>query len=201
MLRARKVPVARPREFDEKEVLDRALDTFWEKGFDGTSIADLVEATGVARASLYGAFGDKQQLYERVLDHYRARVDDVVANLDESLSSREALRKLLRGWVESTCPKQGQRGCFLLLAGTQGGDAPFAREALAEGLVRMEKHLTELVRRGQERGELDPSRDAASIARLLIVVVQGIAATARAGWSVARLRAVVDEVLAGVVPP
>jgi TetR/AcrR family transcriptional repressor of nem operon len=192
--------VARPREFDEKEVLERALDTFWSKGFDGTSIQDLVQATGLARGSLYLAFGDKHQLYERVLEHYATRSGGSIPPYDEDAPIRTALEQLFGGWIGLTCPKNGPRGCFLSLAGTQGNDTPFAREALAASLKRTEKALLDVLRRGQARGELPRDRDVAALARVLVVVAQGMATCARAGWSPDRLRSVVDEMLDEVVP-
>lgn len=198
--------MARPREFDETEVLDRALETFWSKGFDGTSIQDLIASTGLARASLYGAFGDKHQLYERVLEHYATRASvgsgargaRVVVETDAPL--RQALLALLTTWVGLTCPKVGPRGCFLALAGTQGSDNAFAREALSASLKKMERVLVDVLRRGQDRGELAAGRDVHALARLFIVLVQGIAVCARVGWSQERLRSVVDELLDVALP-
>jgi TetR/AcrR family transcriptional repressor of nem operon len=193
--------VARPREFDENEVLDRALETFWSKGFDGTSIQDLIASTGLARASLYGTFGDKQQLYERVLEHYASQNGGrMMVAVDAEAPLRKALEQLLVGWVGLTCPKAGPRGCFLVLAGTQGNDNAFAREALASSLKRMEKVLADVLRRGQERRELAADCDVSTLARLLVVLVQGIAICARAGWGQDRLRSVVEEMLDLAIP-
>jgi len=194
--------VARPREFDENEVLDRALETFWSKGFDGTSIQDLIASTGLARASLYGAFGDKQQLYERVLEHYATQNAGrmLVAVDHDDAPLRQALERLLVGWVGLTCPKAGPRGCFLVLAGTQGNDNAFARDALASSLKRMEKMLVDVLRRGQVRRQLAAQCDVDALARLLVVLVQGIAICARAGWGQDRLRSVVEEMLDLAMP-
>ncbi len=193
--------MARPREFDENEVLDRALDTFWSKGFDGTSIQDLIASTGLARASLYGAFGDKQQLYERVLEHYATQnAGRMLVAVDDDAPLRQALERLLVGWVGLTCPKAGPRGCFLVLAGTQGNDNEFARDALGSSLKRMEKMLVDVLRRGQERRELAADCDVHALARLFVVLVQGIAICARAGWGQDRLRSVVEEMLDLAMP-
>lgn len=193
--------MARPREFDDKEVLDRALEAFWAKGYDGTSVQDLVKATGLAKASLYGAFGDKERLYERVLQHYMARADAGAQVIDPSLPLRAALEQLLFGWVTHTCPKAGQRGCFLVLAGTQGTGSPVARDAYVASLRKNEKLIADVLRTGQERGELsgEGKGDVASLARMLVVFVQGVATCARAGWGQDRLRSAVDEVLDLVV--
>lgn len=187
--------LGRPREFDEKEVLERALETFWSRGYDGTSIQDLVKATGLAKASLYGAFGDKGQIYERVVEHYASRMECGSPAPDPSLPLRAALEQLFYGWISLTCPKAGPRGCFLVLAGTQGSDTPMARDALVASLKRTEKMLGDVLRGGQERGELAADRDVSALARMLVVHVQGIATVARAGWGQDRLRASVDEVL------
>lgn len=187
--------LGRPREFDEREVLERALETFWSQGYDGTSIQDLVKATGLAKASLYGAFGDKEQIYERVLEHYATRAEGASPAPDPSLPLRASLEQLLFGWINLTCPKAGPRGCFLVLAGTQGSESPLARDALVASLKKSEKLLADTLRGGQERGELAADRDVGSLARMLVVYVQGIATVARAGWGQERLRASVDEVL------
>src|SRR6516164_5154650 len=106
--------MARPREFDEGEVLDRALATFWEHGYEGTSIDDLVAATGLGRASLYGAFGDKEQIFARALERYCAHLGDSLAVGGDEPSARAALERLLRTLVVKSLPRSGPRGCFLL---------------------------------------------------------------------------------------
>jgi TetR/AcrR family transcriptional regulator, transcriptional repressor for nem operon len=96
--------MSRPREFDEARVLDAVLQTFWAQGYDGTSIDDLLRTTGLGRASLYGAFGDKGRLFERAIARYMARLSDLTALVTETPSVREDLRKLLERWIEIACP-------------------------------------------------------------------------------------------------
>jgi len=192
--------MARPREFDEAEVLDRALEVFWEKGYDGSSIEDIVHATGLGRASLYGAFGDKERIYRRVLDHYLARLARGVADVRPDMTAAEQLRALFRGWVGATCPAQGPRGCFLLLAGTAGGDAPALKETLDASLARTRELLVPILRRGQAEGDVSRRSSAEDLAELLVVFLQGIAVSARAGWSREKLDRVVDEAIASLGP-
>lgn len=186
--------MARPREFDEKDVLDRALVTFWDKGYDGTSIDDLVTATGLGRASLYGAFGDKAHLFKRVMAHYCAKLEDPSTSCACEPSARVALERLMYGWVARMRPRTGPGGCFLLGA-SLSESTPGARKALAASNALLEKVLVGLVRRGQKAGEFRSSVDPNDLARLLVVVAQGLAASARAGWSVARLEAAVRAAL------
>jgi AcrR family transcriptional regulator len=193
--------MARPREFDEGEVLDLALATFWQHGYEGTSIDDLVAATGLGRASLYGAFGDKERIFARALERYCMRAGEALETGDDEASARGALLRLLRAFVINSSPKSGPRGCFLLSAAV-GGDAPAAaREAYAEYTTRVERALIALVRRGQESGEFTRAADAQSVARMLAVLLQGISAGARAGRSKAQLEATIETALKLVAPP
>jgi AcrR family transcriptional regulator len=193
--------MARPREFDEGEVLDLALATFWEHGYEGTSIDDLVAATGLGRASLYGAFGDKERIFERALARYCDGVGHALETVDHEPSARVALGRLLRALVLKSLPKSGPRGCFLLSTAVGGDAPPAAREAYAEHLTRLERVLTALVRRGQKSGEFTRAADEESVARMLAVLLQGIAAGARAGRSRAQLEAALDTAMELVAPP
>ena len=193
--------MARPREFDEGQVLDRALATFWEHGYEGTSIDELVAATGLGRASLYGAFGDKEQIFAKALDRYCALMGDSLSIGEGEPSARVALGRLVRALVLRSSPKSGPRGCFLLSTAV-GGDAPAAaRKAYTDYTSRLERALTELVRRGQDGGELAVTADAPSVARMLVVLLQGIAASARAGRTRAQLEAAAETALDLVAPP
>jgi AcrR family transcriptional regulator len=192
--------MARPREFDETEVLDRALATFWQHGYEGTSIDDLVGATGLGRASLYGAFGDKERIFVKAVERYGDRLGEALEGIRDEPSPRAALGKLLRSIVVKSSPRSGPRGCFLLSSAV-GGDAPAAAlEAYADYNARLERELTALVRRGQEGGDFTRAVDAPAIARMLAVLLQGIAAGARAGRGKAQLEAATETVLALVAP-
>jgi TetR/AcrR family transcriptional repressor of nem operon len=187
--------MARPREFDEDDVLDRALVTFWEHGYEGTSIDDLVAGTGVGRASLYGAFGDKERIFTRALERYCERMDETLKGVAEESSARAALERVFRDMVLKSMPKSGPRGCFLLCTAV-GGDAPAAvKDAYAEYASRLERVLTALVKRGQDSGDFTRATDAKSLARMLATLLQGLAATARAGHTKAQLEGATETAL------
>ncbi|MBC7792726.1 MAG: TetR/AcrR family transcriptional regulator [Clostridia bacterium] len=190
--------MARPREFDEDEVLDKALMTFWSKGYDGTSIEDLVQSTNLGRASLYGAFGDKEGLFRRVLDHYLARMVSVTRDSTRG-TALEALRGIALGWIGGCCAVDRPLGCFLSLAGTNGTSAAFVRDTLRIFLNDLQDALAELIDRGQLAGELRGSGDPSRLAALLMVTQQGVATAARAGVSADQLRQAVEEAIAHVV--
>src|ERR1700754_3990018 len=103
--------MARPRKFDETEVVAAARDEFWTRGSAGTSVDDLTTATGLGKGSLYGAFGDKHDLYLRTLDDYIASsLDDVRAQLrDPAFSAYERLARHIRTQVKAIAADSGRR--------------------------------------------------------------------------------------------
>ena len=113
--------MARPRSFDPDEALDLARDVFWRKGFQGTSLDDITAATGLAKPSLYAAFGDKNALFLKVLDRYHERI---VANaeriLNEGPSARDAIERWLTGFVPFCSGVRGSRGCLSINTAADG---------------------------------------------------------------------------------
>lgn len=190
--------MARPREFDETQVLDRALELFWSRGYEATSIQDLVDVTGLGRASLYGAFGDKEAIFQRVLEHYLSLMPSEAAEIDPDAPFLDGLAKMLRARLSASCARSGPRGCFLQIAGTARDDTPGARDVLFASLAQSEKHFERLIVQAQSRGEIDAKRDAVGMARFVVVLIQGLASTARAGWGRERLSSAIDEALAGL---
>lgn len=187
--------MARPREFDETKVLEQIVSTFWARGFEATSIQDIVEATGLSRASLYGAFGDKEQLFERAIAHYAERATEQSRAAEEEASALNALENIAMSWVIGSCGKSNPRGCFLIQAGTENEDESMARELLREQQKKMEQTLVRVMERGQRNGELADTFDAKNTAKLWVVMQQGLAGAARAGWSRERLAGVVRQAI------
>lgn len=181
--------MARPREFDETAVLDSALGVFWTKGYDGTSIDDLVAATGLGRASLYGAFGDKEKLFARVADHYLAKAA-AFDFVKDGLSPREALVDLTSRWLSAACSDAGPRGCFLQQSCLIESTAPLAKELAERAHVEKHKLLERVIRRGQESGDFPRTARPSDLARFLLIVQQGLAVSARAGVPKRQLAAV-----------
>jgi AcrR family transcriptional regulator len=191
--------MARPREFDEQEALDKALSVFWTQGFDGTSIDDLVHATGLGRASLYNAFGDKERMFARVIDHYLDRIAASEVPIADDEPVEHALSAIFDERLRALCPKSGPKGCFLLVSGTAGGTPAFAQEALTRSIERTAEALEALLRRGQKRGEVDRKADSRELARFLLVVLHGISTSARAGVPASDLRKVAHDAISHVV--
>lgn len=113
------IRMARPRTFDTQAALIQARKVFWSKGFADTSIADLEQATGLNRTSLYAAFGDKRSLYLRILQDYRCESRDFAfSHLLSDASPRQRLHSLLSAAVINSC-QQGRMGCLMQHAATE----------------------------------------------------------------------------------
>lgn len=185
--------MARPREFDENQVLDRALHAFWARGYDATSIEDLVEATGLGRASLYGAFGDKEGLFRKVVQRY---LDQSALESDEATEGL-APRPAIEAFVRQRTAKHGDsgQGCFLQLSATTGTGALLIADAASVGMKQTRAWLLKHIKAAQAQGCIKANADPSALADFLMVVLNGTSASARAGLSNKALRLAVDQAL------
>src|ERR1700758_2518921 len=184
--------MGRPRAFD----MDQALDVFWEKGYDGASIADLTEAMGINPPSLYAAFGNKEALFKKALDRYEAKRDQIMEEAFAAPTAREAVTRLLEGTAERLSDKCNPRGCLMVQGALSGGEECEAvkrdlssRRAGGEALIR--KRL----KRAKREGDLPSNVDAIALARFVATVMYGMAVQAAGGAAPKELRAIVDTAL------
>jgi TetR/AcrR family transcriptional repressor of nem operon len=168
--------MARPREFDIDAALERAMQVFWSKGYESTSLDDLCEATGLGRSSLYAAFGDKHGLYLRALDRYEegsaARINDA---LTRPLPVREAIGSFVGRLVDEIAAGPGRRGCFIgNCAAELARHDSDAAARVRRSLERIETAFRDALGRAQARGELAPGADVAALARYFTAGIQGL---------------------------
>ena len=189
--------MARPREFDRNDVLARATQVFWLKGYEATSIQDLVDATGVNRGSLYNEFRDKAGLFAAVLDRYMA--DSAARKLIRAAEDgppRATIEALFDDVVAGGCGDPARRGC--LLTNTAVERSPLCPETAARvgaALVSVEDALLCLVQRGQALGEIAPWRDPRTLARFLLATIQGLRVMAKVTADPSALRDVANLAL------
>ena len=173
----------RTKDFDPAEALDAAMDLFWRKGYEATSVDDLVKHLGVGRGSLYATFGSKHQLYVRALDRYRTTMGGAVV---AQVACGAPLRKVLRVWLESaieaTLGDPDRRGCMMVNAAAErGGLDPAASRSVCANTGMIEDTVHAAIVRAQEAGEVSPARDARALARFYVVTSQGLAVAAKTG--------------------
>lgn len=196
-------PRGRPRAYDADRALAEARDAFWNAGYTGTSLDDLVDATGMNRPSLYGAFGDKHRLYLRTLDGYR---DLGRSAMKEALSPERALEEGLRGVFSRAIAiymtgSRGARGCYLIgTAATEAVHDSKVRAVFAAGLHELDDLMEARLRHAVKQGELSTEIDPAALARVLCGVMNSLALRARAGDSRETLAATADAAVRLVVP-
>ncbi|EJJ28466.1 TetR/AcrR family transcriptional regulator [Rhizobium sp. CF142] len=186
----------RPRAFDAKVTLEKAREVFWDRGFAGTSLDTLSAATQLNRPSLYGAFGDKEDLYIDALEGYRAESMGVLADaLDPSLPLRENLARVYqRALAIYLHGETAARGCFLI--GTATAEAiqhERVREVLSRSLDDFDGEIEKRMKLAIERGELPDGSDPHTLARLASAVMHSLAVRARAGDSRETLEALAQS--------
>jgi AcrR family transcriptional regulator len=181
----------RPRAYDSAQALARILECFWKSGYAGTSLDALSEATGMNRPSLYAAFGDKESMYLKSLNHYWSRSYIAMREaLGDEVPLREALmrvyeRALSMYFSGDTSP----RGCFAIgTASTEAVENPEIRSALAKGLHALDKGFETRIRAAGAKGELKPDADPAVLAMLASATLHSIAIRARSGSSRGELK-------------
>lgn len=186
----------RPRSFDVQKALDHALEVFWRKGYEGTSLADLTKAMGINRPSLYAAFGNKESLFRRVLDRYVEGPAGYVAQALAEPTARAVAERLLHGAIDLTSNPSSPRGCLLVQGALACGDeAEPARREMAARRAASELAVRRRFERARAEGDLPASANTADLARYLITVVRGIAVQAAGGASRRELQRVVELAL------
>jgi len=193
--------MARPREFDEATVLDAAVQCFWSRGFEATSVRDLIEGTGITGASLYNAFGDKRALYHRALDHYVAGSIAERIRRCEELPPRQAIAAFFGEVLERSLGDAQHKGCMLVNAALEAAPHdPGFRKAVASVLERMEGFFRRSVSAGQDDGSITRAHPAEVLARHLLGVLMGLRVLARVRPERALLEGVVGPALAMLEP-
>ena len=189
--------MARQKEFQPNEVVDAAVQVFWEKGYEATSIQDLVDAMGINRGSIYATFGDKAGLFDAVLDRYSdaSPVRTLLANADSD-NPRHVIEKLFDGLVAQAVMADGRRGCLLTNTLTEmcSRDDKLAKK-LGSRLLQVENTLTALITRGQQSGDIAAVREPHAMARFLVSTLQGFQAVAKLRPGEATLRDIADVAL------
>ncbi|MDR6323041.1 TetR/AcrR family transcriptional regulator [Actinoplanes couchii] len=189
----------RPRSFDTQAALDRAVEVFWRQGYEGASLTDLTAAMGISRPSMYAAFGNKDDLFRRVVARY-AEIDMAYAR--EALEQPTAYRVIesfLRANADALTRTDRPAGCLSIQGGLAGGsDRGRIARFLAESRLAGERALAARLAAAVAEGDLPPGTDPDALARYVTVVSEGNAVHATAGADRASLHATVDFALQAV---
>jgi TetR/AcrR family transcriptional regulator, transcriptional repressor for nem operon len=171
----------RPREFDETAALDAAIECFWRRGYEATSLRDLTAAMGLTAPSLYNAFGDKEELFGRALERY---LDQTTRNrlqrLEQTLAPKKAIESFFAEIIEHSVEDRQRKGCFLVNSALE--IAPHdsdCRAVIAAQFGDIEAFFKRCISKAQTDRTVPPDVNAGDAARLLLGVLLGIRVLAR----------------------
>ncbi len=188
--------MGRPRAFDMDQALDRALNVFWRKGYEGASLSDLTKAMGVSRPSLYAAFGDKHALFRRALDRYVEGPGAYVREALDQPTARAVGERLLQGAAASLTDPRNPRGCLYVQGALAcGKEADCIRRELISRRAAGEAEICRRLKRAKAEGDLPRDSSPADLARFIATVLQGMAVQAAGGATRVELERVVQAAL------
>ncbi|MGQ4614949.1 TetR family transcriptional regulator [Nocardia sp. R7R-8] len=184
----------RPRAFDRAEALRRAMEVFWEHGYEGASMSDLTAAMGINSPSLYAAFGGKEALFRAAVDLYGHTDGGYTARaLREEPTARAAIEAMLRDNAVAYTEENKPHGCMVVLAGST---YTTRNTGIRDFLIDKRRATTEDIRRrlehGVAEGDLPPGTDSTALAGFYTTVLYGLSIQARDGASLADLTASID---------
>lgn len=194
-------PMGRVKEFDPELALEQAMELFWEQGYEATSMAELVERLGVARASLYATFGGKRDLFIGVLERYVESTNrQVAAELSTPGPVLPAVRALVERYARESVRGRRPHGCMVVNTAVELGSRDERAARLVESSwSHLEAVLTSALLRARIQGEIAAGKDPAAIARLLLVLFQGMRVSGRLPGGGARLRDAVEQAWVAVL--
>ncbi|MDN5003550.1 TetR/AcrR family transcriptional regulator [Bradyrhizobium sp. GCM10027634] len=187
--------MARPRSFDPDDVLEVAREVFLRKGYQAASLDEITAASGIAKPSLYAAFGDKSALFLRVLDRYHDRILGWAERvLAQPGSARDAIRQWLTGFVPYCSGTKGARGCLSINSATEGS---LDQAEVRKSIERYNRQLEQLLRARlhADRAQFRKGFDADLTAHTIMVVHTGLMSLAHQGSDAKQVQAVIDQVM------
>ncbi|WP_458243631.1 TetR/AcrR family transcriptional regulator [Streptomyces sp. MAI_2237] len=191
--------MARTKEFDPEAALQAALELFWQRGYEATSMSDLVDHLDIGRASIYATFGSKHELYLKALDRYdRAGLPPIMRELSRPGPALPAVRAVVRRYAAEAADDRLRRsGCLVTnTAAELAPHDPAAARRVERNWDQLETVLHSALLRAQAQGELPAGRDPLALARTLLVLMQGLRVVGKASGDPARVRDAAEQALA-----
>jgi TetR/AcrR family transcriptional regulator, transcriptional repressor for nem operon len=187
----------RPLEYDPDKALDAAMDVFWSRGYEGTSLHDLLTATGLSKSSFYQAFGSKHEAFQRALTHY---CDGLARRLREKLQAADSGWDFIEGVLLSAAREargaNNPRGCMIVNVATEFSTRDTRITALvADGVKRVAQIFITAVKRAQEEGRIPNDKDPNLLGRYLLSSLSGLRTMVKAGSSHNAIAALVAVIM------
>lgn len=188
--------MARTKEFDPEEALDRALDIFWRRGYEGTSLRDLLEGMDISRQSLYDTFGDKRSLFLKVLARYETLAMEGMIQLLEGKGTLTAVRGFAEYFLAEIVLDADRGSCLMASTAIEVGRAdPEIQTVVKTYFGRVEAAIHGVLANAMEAGQIAEDRDLRALARHLVNALHGLGIMGRAGHSRPALRQMLNGAL------
>lgn len=173
--------MARTKVFDEQDVLDKAMNLFWQKGYNATSAQDLVDGLGISRSSLYDTYGDKHSLYVRALKQYRQeKIDPVLKGADNVDDVDAYIRLFFESVKVEALSENRSKGCFMVNSAVELAPVDTEVAAIANGIMYdVENAVCKVIKKGQEKGVFTKQYSARSLARFVFNSLNGLRVTVK----------------------
>jgi AcrR family transcriptional regulator len=185
------MPAGRTRQFDVDDALDRALEVFWNRGYEGATLPELTRAMGINRPSLYAAFGNKEQLFRKALDRYQTGPNSFLSEALLKPTARAVAEAVFSGFIRMQRDWGKARGCLIVSGALACGEgAEMVRRELVHLRQATVTALRERFERAVRAGDLPGGTDCAALARYVATVLNGLAVQAASGATEKELRLV-----------
>ncbi len=184
----------RLKEFDPDQALDAAMQLFWQKGFEATSMQDLVDQMGINRYSLYDTFGDKHQLFIQCCEKYQANMETMKVELfDQADSGLQAIQNFFNIIAQRITTKEGCCGCLMTNAAVEKAlDDEIIAECTRKAFEGMEKTFHKALQRAQKEGEISQDKNTKDLASYLVCLLQGITVMGKTFPQCKRIQKTID---------
>jgi AcrR family transcriptional regulator len=189
--------MARPVEFNRDEVLDRAMDIFWEKGYEATSLQDLIDSMDLSKSSFYNTFESKHNLFTETLRRYNDCMTRPLAEaLNNSVSGIDFIVSVFNEVIDQANTPIGMKGCFLMNTAAEfARNDPAIGDILESGFNKIEVIFLRAIEKAQSLGEIPNDKDASALANFLVCNMSGLKTMAKAGIKHTRLKHIADTVI------
>jgi AcrR family transcriptional regulator len=185
------VPSGRIRQFDVDEALDRALEVFWARGYEGATLPELTRAMGINRPSLYATFGNKEELFRKALDRYKTGPMSFLTDALQKPTARAVAEAIFSGFIRMQRDRDKARGCLIVSGALASGEeAETVRRELAQLRQEIVTVFRERFEKAVHEGDLPTETNCAALARYIATVLNGLAVQAASGTTEKELRLV-----------
>lgn len=188
--------MARTKAFDQTEVLKKIRNLFWDKGFNGTSVDDLVQASGLSRSSLYDTFGDKEAMFSTVLKHYRQEgTQEMIEKIEQSADIKKTVEEIFE-FVRMTSQCNSKMGCIMVNTAIEL--APHEKKIsklVDENMTAIQEALTKSIKKAQSKGTVSKKYSAEGLSTLVLTTINGLRVAEKLGADERNYRQVKDMVM------